>query len=551
MPQPQKNKNKKIKKTKKSWKTAMFLGLVVLMSAVGITVAAALGAPAMIVDMMNPPPPPVMEVVETYTIADNVYIDGIRVTGLTQDEALQLLNREIRDVELTEEINLVHNDYIFTYTLADFNASHDFQAAIDFAYSIGRGRESSGIVELESAFYFDSDAVSDIMARLVNELNRESRDASMFRENGEFIITPEIVGFEVNQHRLVDDLVNAVRARRSTDIVIEVLESVPELTEVIFERSTDKLGTFYTIITGNDPGRNQNLYNASSKINNYIVLPGEVFSTNRAFGAMTYENGYRLAPVIVNGELVPGMGGGICQISTNLYIAVVFAELRIVERLNHSMRVGYADYGWDATLAGDIIDLRFENDTDYPILIEAYIYENRAYVHIFGHESRAPGRRLELFSRVIERIPAPEDTIIEDSTMEPGERRVVSPARGGVVAELIKIVFDGDMELYRERVNTSRYRARGAIVRVGPGYEGKPLPEESYEVNPDEGTDAVLDSPYIISGGTPTAPDVLPEVPPLSPESPARNQEPRQYRPPDFNPLPPIIEDDDRPPVIE
>jgi len=515
------------------------MGFAVLVSAAGITVAAALGAPAMIVEMMNPPSlPMVVEAVEIYTIADHVFIDGISVAGFTKDEALQLLNREVRDIELTYEINLIHNDYIFTYTLADFNGVHDFQAAVEFAYSIGRERESVGRVELESAFYFDSDLVSDAMANLVNELNRESREASMLRENGQFIITPEIVGFEVNQHRLVDDLVRAVRGRRAADIVIEVLESAPELTEAIFARSTDKLGSFYTIITGNDAGRNQNLLNASYKINNYIVLPGEVFSTNRAFGAMTYENGYRLAPVIVNGELVPGMGGGICQISTNLYIALVFAELNIVERLNHSMRVGYADYGWDATLAGDIIDLRFENDTDYPVLIEAYIYGNRAYVHIFGHESRAPGRRLELFSRIIERIPAPEETIIEDDTMPYGERRVVSQPRGGVVAELIKIVFDGDRELYRERVNISRYRARGAVVRVGT--DGLVVADETSVEDITNQADPYYTPDYS-----------APSEPTTSPEPPPQDQPPRQYRPlTDFNPLPPVVEED-RPPVID
>jgi len=547
--------NTKPKKANKKLKTNLFIGLAVLTSVVSISVAAALHAPALVSNILSAPHPPVIEIVEasspSNTIASGVYIDGISMAGLTVDEALKKLNAEVRDTELSNELNLIHNEMVFTYTLADFNAVHDFQAAIDYAYTIGRENEASGSVELVSAFYFDSEVVSDILSVLVNEINRESEDATMSREDGEFVITPETTGFEVNQHRLVEDLVAAVNERKAADVIIEVVETIPDFTEDIFSRSTDLLGTFYTVISGNDAGRNQNLYNASDKINNIIVFPGEVFSTNAAFGEMSYANGYRMAPVIIGGELVPGMGGGVCQVSSNLYIALVHAELNIVERLNHSMKVGYADYGWDATLAGDVIDLKFENDTDYPVLIEAYLADGRAYVHIFGNnDHRSSERRLELFSTITERIAAPAETLIEDASMPYGERRVTSPARNGVVAELWKIVFEGDTELYREIVNVSRYRARGAVVRVGTGE-----PVAGQEVA-DVETTASNDEP--VTHGNPVS---EPETPPAQTEPPS--DEASQPTPiVELNPLPPVLppdlgqfvpepDEDDKPPVID
>ena len=537
-PKAKTNKNKKSKKVAKRRKTGIFVGLFVLVSAAFVVAAAALDAPAIIAEMLNPPQieetPSVVETVDTYTIADGVFIDGINVSGLTKDEALQRLAVEVRDIELDRQINISHSDLVFAYTLSDFNVRHDFQAVVDFAYSIGRDREvTTAVVQLASDISFDSGSVSNVISEIVNSVNRESKNASMTRVNGQFVITPEVVGYEVNQQRLVEELVNAINRREAADITLELNTSIPEFTEAIFARSTDRLGSFYTIISGNDPGRNQNLINASYKIDNYMVFPGEIFSTNRAFGPMTYENGYRMAPIIVNGQLVPGMGGGVCQVSTNLYIALVFAEVRIVERLNHSMRVMYVDYAWDATLAGDIIDLRFENDTGYPLTIVAYIVGNRSYVHIYGHERRAPGRRLELFSIVTERIPAPEETIIEVATLAPGVREVIAPARGGVVAELHKIVFDGDRELYRERVNISRYRARGAIVHVGigepPQYGEAPGPVEGYPEPPYTGT---------------------PEPPPYQPPY-AGAPEPSPYV---YHPVihhdDPEPDDDEEPPVI-
>ncbi len=103
------------------------------------------------------------------------------------------------------------------------------------------------------------------------------------------------------------------------------------------------------------------------------LYPGEVFSTNEHYGITSIENGYASAHVIVDNELVDGLGGGVCQISTNLYNAVLRAELEIVERRNHSLPVGYAPIGFDATLANPYIDFKFRNNYDSPILVCAWI----------------------------------------------------------------------------------------------------------------------------------------------------------------------------------
>ena len=486
-PKVRTNKRAKQNQIRKNRKTGIFVGVGVLAVTVFALSAAALGAPAMINEMFNTTlreayaveaESPSTWSAEDGTIADDIFIDGVNVSGLTREEALDRLEREVRAVQLQNEISFRYDESVFIRRFGDFDISHDFMPAISFAYTIDRDREMPRPLELVSEVTYDYETVSGVLGWIANIINIEAQDATMIRANGEFVITPEVVGYEVDHQRLMEEFSRAVYYRESTEIELEVIETVPERTEAIFARSTNRLGSFYTTISGYDPGRNQNLLTASYKINNYIVMPGEIFSTNRAFGEMTYENGYRLAPVIVNGQLVPGMGGGICQVSTGLYIALVFAELRIVERQNHSMRVAYADYGWDATLATDLIDLRFENDTDYPVIIVAYIMNNRSYVHIYGYESRPASRRLELFSVVLERIPAPEETVIEVTTLAPGVRETISPPREGVIAELHKIVFDGDRELYRQRVNVSRYRERGAIVHVGAGAEVAEPPVE-------------------------------------------------------------------------
>ena len=468
-------KNSKKSKENQSKNKSMFTGIAVVAVAAVVFGAIAFNAPAMIAEMFSPEGSAVEQVVadaqETTSengaiIADNVAIDGIDVSGLTRADALAKLT----DAHSVIALNFIHKDAVIaTHSLDDFGAVADFEPALDYALRI-----TQGSVEILSDIAIDYEVAAEILLEIAASLSSEAIDATMIHINGEIIVVPEVLGVEVDQQQLTADFMDAISTRQTANIVVAAYIDTPELTEAILARSTSRLGSFYTTIAGHDPGRNQNLTTASQKINNYIVMPGEVFSTNRAFGEMTYENGYRMAPVIVNGQLVPGMGGGICQVSSGLYIALVLSELRIVERQNHSMRVAYADYGWDATLATGLIDLRFENDTDYPVMIVAYISGNRSYVHIYGHESRPPNRRLELFSVVTERIPAPSENLIEVSTLAPGVREMISPARGGVVAELHKIVFDGDTELYRQRVNISRYRERAAVVHVGAAAPAPP-----------------------------------------------------------------------------
>ena len=212
--------------------------------------------------------------------------------------------------------------------------------------------------------------------------------------------------------------------------------------------------------------RNENLRVASNKVNGTLIHPGEIFSTNKTIDVST-ENGYQAAPIIVNGKLQPGVGGGVCQIATTLYNAVLYAELEVVERKNHSMPVGYIAKGKDATLAGDYIDFKFRNNMDYPVYIESYIEDNKLYMNIYGKEIRASNRKIVLNSSIINTIPQPAQKVIIDPTLKPGERIVEKKGRTGYNVELYKLIYVNDELVKTELVNTSYYQPVGAEVRVG------------------------------------------------------------------------------------
>ena len=432
--------------------------------------------------------------VEGNNIYNNIYVNGINIGGMSQRDALETLNGAfVQDLNNREIMLVTHtHNYIFTYE--NLGVKYNFSPAVEEAHSFAREgsirERNEQILALESTPHrinfeisetYNFDVIRDAIANLEDELLIQPLNAKITRASGSFEVIPEQAGImldvEQTARRVEDVIVNS-----GTPVVEAVMQQLnPEFFAQDMAAAQSLLGTYSSSFSAGENGRNQNLITAIDKINDIVIYPGEVFSTNIAFGAMTYENGYRNAPVIVGGRLQDGMGGGVCQVSTALYNALLFAELEIVERLNHSLKVGYADYGFDATLAGDYIDLKFRNNTRLPVTIEAYIRNGtRMTVNIYGEELRPSTRRLEFVNSLIETIQPQPELITEDDSILLDVRQVVTRPQNGYRYNLYKIVYDGNVEVERVRVNTSTYRAVRGEVLVGtattPEYNNIPRP---------------------------------------------------------------------------
>lgn len=153
------------------------------------------------------------------------------------------------------------------------------------------------------------------------------------------------------------------------------------LREKLFSATLSSYSTSYGSSTAN---RCANVARAASLINGKVIAPGDVFSFNDTVGHRTIENGFSTAKEYVDGKSVDGIGGGTCQVSSTLYSAVLYADLSIVERLNHMMTVGYIPLGQDATVSDGGVDFKFKNNTDYPIKVSAYTSGATITVSIIG-----------------------------------------------------------------------------------------------------------------------------------------------------------------------
>ncbi len=217
--------------------------------------------------------------------------------------------------------------------------------------------------------------------KIHSELYVEPKDA-YFTQNPYSVFPSENgIDFAVS----IDEVKNMLSEEKEEyEIPLKIL--VPNVTTNMLGREAfpDLLSTYSTKYSTRDRNRTTNLILAANKINGIVLMPDETFSYNKVVGERTISAGYREAPIYVSGEVVDGVGGGICQITTTLYNAALYANLEIVERSNHQFVPSYAPASRDATVVYGAIDFKFKNNRNYPIKLVCSVANGIANFQIFG-----------------------------------------------------------------------------------------------------------------------------------------------------------------------
>ena len=228
---------------------------------------------------------------------------------------------------------------------------------------------------------------------------------------------------------------------------------------------TDELGSFSTYAGGGQ--RWTNLKTGVGKLNGVILMPGEELSVYDTTAPYDEEHGYVEGTAYENGQVVPSYGGGICQVSSTLYNAVIYAELEIVERYPHSMAVDYVEPSRDAAIAGGVMDFRFKNPYSAPVYIFGEIdSSNQLRVVIYGKETRPENRSIEFESETL----STENygvTYKAAPGLAFGQMQYTGSPHTGREARLWKVVYENGAEVSRDIFNTSSYAKSDQIVEVG------------------------------------------------------------------------------------
>lgn len=413
------------------------------------------------------------------TALDGIYVEDISVGGMTEEQITQAVNDKIEQLK-PSVINLSAGEQNAQVTAGDLGLSCANPEVAREAVTIGQegnvlkrfltqNRLKNGeTVTFSLKYTVDGEAARQAVENNTAVLNREATDATLTRENGEFIVNPGQTGCSVNVDESTAKVVNYLTTSwrggiGGVELVTEETPAGGNPEQLALVK--DLLGEGMTEYGNGTSGRKQNVAVGAEKINGTLVQPGEEFSVEAVVVPFDAENGYALAASYEMGKVVDSYGGGICQVSTTLYVAVLKAELEVTERYSHSMIVHYVDPSMDAAIAEGLKDLKFINNTDAPIYIEASADGSTLHFAIYGHETRDPNRTVRYESETTS-TEDPTPGLTEDANASFGTIEQTSYGYQGSTARLWKIVNDNGNET-KEQVNSSTYRMTSDVYTVG------------------------------------------------------------------------------------
>ncbi len=231
------------------------------------------------------------------------------------------------------------------------------------------------------------------------------------------------------------------------------------------EAFPDTLGTFSTRYDASNKNRSNNISLASEKINGTVIMPGEVCSYNQVVGKRTIDAGYKEAGAYAGGKVVQEVGGGICQVSSTLYNAVLYANLEIVERSNHHFETSYVDAGRDATVSWGTVDFKFKNNREYPIKIEAVSKNGVSKMSIKGIGTEKDYE--VVIQSTVTSIINKETKYEEDDTLEEGKEVVIQEGHNGATSKTYKILKTNGVEVSKELLSSDMYYSLDKIIKKG------------------------------------------------------------------------------------
>jgi vancomycin resistance protein YoaR len=419
---------------------------------------------------------------EETTIAEGISIDGMNVGGMTKTAAQEMIEAYVADME-NGILELSFNGARTRISFSELGFEWENTQVVSEAAECGhvgnlleRYQEITTLKtegkEYEIAYHIDDSLLEAYLQEQAEEYQTVAVDATMKRSGKGFTVTQSSDGLTVDMEGTMSKILNAMETdwaggTLSVEAEVEVLK--PTYVTEELELVTDCLGDYSTPYNAANAARTTNLTNGTHFINGVILLPGESLSIYDYLYPCTEENGYRSAVAYADGGYVDSIGGGICQIATTLYNALLEAELKVLTRAPHSMTVSYVEPGFDAAESEGSKDLSFMNNTDYPVYVEAWASNGTLYCALWGVDTRPSNRTVTYYNNILSRQSPGEPEITEDPSLPAGTTVYDQDSYDAIVVELYKqVTVDGEVT-ETTLLHTDRYKASAAKIRVGTG----------------------------------------------------------------------------------
>jgi vancomycin resistance protein YoaR len=409
-------------------------------------------------------------------IHSNITINGIEVGGLIPSQAENVLKKKLEPTIDESAIKLIFRENSWELKYRDANFQYEYEDAVTKAYDIGHAgnffKRVKDVIEtqlnrqdIKLNYSYDTQYIRSRLEEISKAVGQEGKDATIVLKEQGFVITDEAEGRTLDINKSYDLIKAQLEkvAEEDVKLVVDVVQ--PEIKRTDLENIKDKLGEYSTKFNAADVDRTHNIKIATSSASHLLVKPGEIFSLNKSMGPRLAKYGYKEAKVIINNELVPGIGGGVCQVSSTLYNAVLLSNMGIVERRSHALPSSYIPLGRDATISENYIDFKFQNTTQYPIYIYGEVHGSWVKFSIYG-KNENPGRTVKIRTEVVKKTE-PQIKIIEDPTLPEGTEMEEKKAYTGYVVKSYRTVLENGKVISVEELPLSNYRVVNGVKRVG------------------------------------------------------------------------------------
>lgn len=456
------------------------------------------------------------ELYEQGTYHEGIRIDGIDVGGMTMLQAGQAVRQNMQDRLNAVQVTVDGNGRQYVLTKDDFETSDNIDEVLKNALTVAREGSRSDIAkqlsEIEkngmdfmSDYTVNTTPAKQCIKQIAAAVDLPAQNATVQINNDDrdnrFTYTDEKEGYSVDQDALYDAVAELVRMREYGTVDIPLVRVSAEVTRAELEQNMVLRSTATTAFSHspyNRESRINNIKKAVGIINGYVLAPREGFSTNTVLGPRTYELGWEPAPAVVRGGSEDQAGGGVCQVSSTMYNAVLKADLEIVYRQGHSIKLSYVDGGLDATINTGTIDFIYQNNTTHDIYIFCWVNSSKQTVtfEIYGEPFSDNFDEIRLSSEKLKSIqPDGEMLVTVDMTKEPGYEEEVIKRRVGSIYAAYKHYYKDGVEVGEaELIDKTKYKAYAGEMIVGPPVEETPaetaapmfetLPQEGYAAAP-------------------------------------------------------------------
>lgn len=429
---------------------------------------------------------------EEMTISEGILIGGIDVGGMTASEASQAVKDKVKKLgEAT--VTLMMGDTPITATLNSLGLEWENKEIIDEIKNLGttgnivqRYKDQRDLEhqnkEYEIEFTVD-EAKAQGFVEGCSVYNSEPVNGTVYTQDDG---TPGVEGGTDGLTLKVEESValvqKAFEAWEGGDLTIDLaVDRVsPAITQEELSKVKDVLGTATTNYSSSTWERATNIENGCSKISGTLLMPGDYFSVTDMVTPFSAENGYQPAPSYEENRVVDSYGGGICQVSTTLYNAVLKAELEVTARSNHTMIVTYVDPSKDAAIAEGVMDLAFVNNLNTPIYIVGSAYGGVLNFTIYGEETRPANRSIEFVSNVTSTTEPSGVKLTANAGQNVGYLQQTQSPHTGYTAELWKNIYEDGVLVDSVQVNNSTYQAVGTAYDVGVASGNTALTQAMY-----------------------------------------------------------------------